>query len=983
MASTGTRARAPLDLADELVRSVETAKDGDPLAPVTVIAPGTYASVAARRTLALATRNRRLPAVANVSCTTIDLLQRALGAQLLRGRGLRPAPSAVERETIRAQAAQEPATWGGLAAHPRTLAAVERAFGELRELSEPALQALSRSSARGSAVAALLVAVRRRLHEHGLGDSIDVRQAALAALGSGEPPTVETGALVVLGPPSQRPGERAMLGALSARRPLHRVSPPANGAATERWWCADPEQEARAVVRLVLRGLDHGVPLWRQAVFHPPGPSYARLLRQQLSAAGVPVNGPDLRRLDRTAAGRALLGLLELTGSDWPRHQVLAWMSSAPLRTGPQGRPVPVSRWNALSASAGVVRGPRQWRERLERLAERQPDDAADALALARLVEELAGRTGRPVCRWAERSRWAAAMLEDHLDVDGQGSWPAEQALGLAQVLDVVRSLADLDAVSSGVDLAGFRRAVRAELEGRHLDHGELPEGGVGDGVLLAPYAQARGLAFDTTVVVGLADAIVPGHGGEDALLSEELRSLDASGALRTRAQRQQSLLDDVRGALSAGSARRIVTHPGEDPRTGRLQVPTRYMKELVGDDVPLRRVESLGASLRSGDPALSPAELTMRALSTWSEGADALVAPAALADDRLRIGMEALRARASDGFTRFDGWVGAGRVTPYDADHPVSATRLETYAECPRRFLFERVLNIHERTLPEELWRIEARDRGSLVHAILERYVDERIAGTPRSLARLLAIAHELLEEATAGGMVGKALLWRLDRAAIVRDLHVFYAEEGVLEPLAAELAFGEQDGGAPPVAVTLGEGRTVRFRGRADRVDRGPGGELVVSDYKTGRQSGLAKLTSDLLVGGRRLQLPLYALAARRVFGARAPGPVLARYWMISAERSAAFYTLELTEETERHFTEVVSRIARGVEAGCFPGIPGKQRDTGFDVCVWCDFDRVCPADRDRQWAAKRGNSTMGPVIDLLEVEVPESLAGAVERT
>ena len=46
-------------------------------------------------------------------------------------------------------------------------------------------------------------------------------------------------------------------------------------------------------------------------------------------------------------------------------------------------------------------------------------------------------------------------------------------------------------------------------------------------------------------------------------------------------------------------------------------------------------------------------------------------------------------------------------------------------------------------------------------------------------------------------------------------------------------------------------------------------PAGHLVVSDYKTGRQSGLADLTKDPVAAGTLLQLPLYGLAARARFG------------------------------------------------------------------------------------------------------------------
>jgi len=480
-----------------------------------------------------------------------------------------------------------------------------------------------------------------------------------------------------------------------------------------------------------------------------------------------------------------------------------------------------------------------------------------------------------------------------------------------------------------------------------------------------------------------MADAEMPGRAGDDALLPDELRAADTSGALRTRARRQQEQLADLRAVLGTAERRSVVTWPSVDPRSGRAQVPSRFLG-VVAHGAPLRRVPSLAASLAGDGPALSSSELTLRAVGSWvASGGEAVASPPAQIDARLRTGFEAGAARAGRAFSRFDGLVGPGRVTPFDPTHPVSATRLEIYAECPRKFLFSRVLGIEERTLPEDLWRIEGRDRGSLVHAVLERYVAERIAGAPRSLERLLDIAEQYMDEAAAGGFVGKALLWRLDRAAILRDLRLFHAEEGDLEPLGVELAFGDDDGDQPPVAVELADGRRVLFRGRADRVDRAPDGELVVSDYKTGKQTSIAKPGRgvDPLDRGRRLQLPLYAIAARHAFGAH--DRVLARYWMVSAERAAAVYKVEFDDALQRHFTDVVGRIARGIEEGCFPAIPGLPRENGFDVCMWCDFDRVCPAKRDRQWAAKRGAPVLAPVDDLLAVEVAEPLSASLVKS
>ncbi len=348
---------------------------------------------------------------------------------------------------------------------------------------------------------------------------------------------------------------------------------------------------------------------------------------------------------------------------------------------------------------------------------------------------------------------------------------------------------------------------------------------------------------------------------------------------------------------------------------------------------------------------------------------------------ERLARGFEALRRRTEPGYSRFEGFVGPGRVSAFDPATPVSATRFEAYAKCPRRYLFDRVLRVSARVRPEELWRIEPMNRGTLVHAILEEYVKQRVAGAPRSLDQLLAIANGRLDEAETGGLVGKHLIWRLDRAAIVRDLTRFHIEEGALEPIAAELSFGgSDDDDAPPLMVVLGDGRTVAFQGSIDRVDRTPSGQLMVSDYKTGRQGRLSDLIQDPVAAGKLLQLPLYAMAAEAHFGG--PRPVHARYWLLSGERNAPCFHLVVTEAVQARFRQVVGMIADGVDGGCFPGVPGVTTNGRFGNCAGCDFDRVCPTTRDREWGRAYNSSALRGVVSLLNGDVPPGLAGSVVK-
>ena len=106
-------------------------------------------------------------------------------------------------------------------------------------------------------------------------------------------------------------------------------------------------------------------------------------------------------------------------------------------------------------------------------------------------------------------------------------------------------------------------------------------------------------------------------------------------------------------------------------------------------------------------------------------------------------------------------------------------------------------------------------------------------------------------------------------------------YRAAHAVRPLAVEHGFGK-DGQSPPLALDLPGGQ-VELAGYVDRIDQTAAGDLVVIDYKTGRSANYCAFppegadtdaATDLTEQGRHLQLPLYALVARRDFaGAATP--------------------------------------------------------------------------------------------------------------
>jgi hypothetical protein len=124
---------------------------------------------------------------------------------------------------------------------------------------------------------------------------------------------------------------------------------------------------------------------------------------------------------------------------------------------------------------------------------------------------------------------------------------------------------------------------------------------------------------------------------------------------------------------------------------------------------------------------------------------------------------------------------------------------------------------------------------------------------------------------------------------------------------------------------------------------------------------------------VRGAQLQLPVYALAARRHTGA---GAVHAYYWFTRETLSRSRRGYELTPERQERFREVVETVVDGIESGAFPARPGavrydgRGRDTWVNCC-YCPYDRVCPTQRDEQWERKRNDPAADGFRRLAEPE------------
>ena len=1023
---------------ERLQALVADAKAGNPLSPVTVVPPNTYAGIGLRRVLS------GDGGLLNVGFMALARLAEQLGAPTMASQHRRPLSAAAEMAVIRTVAMEvvgkEPL--GSLAAHSTLHQSLQAAFKELVRLTDSELDTLAGEGPLRQATVELYRRFRERTVEY-YGPEDEAWAAAEAVRsGRGQPALQDVGALVffLLSRPS--PGETALLAALSDAAPCSLVVGRTGEAGIDEaegaWWerfgeasadgssdldvkpesivsAPDAREEVRQAVRDMLQRAEAGVPFHRMAALYRRQDPYAFQLRMELGFAGIPVAGPDPSPLRDSVAGRLLTGMLDVIREDFSRAALMRWLADAPVWNAASNRSASseLQRWEGLSRQAGVVRGSEQWKERLQGLtasmAQRREGaeargDLTDAQArgyvesiasaerLLALVEQLAQvkppADGSP---WSAFAKWA----KDAIDRYGQGKndWPAQQQDALGRVESALEELGKLDSVEPATTLAGFQQALDNALSaymGR--------SGATGTGVFMAGLGAATGMEFDTVWLLGMSEGDYPGRSGEDPLLPEYVRAQVLKGALPLRREAQLHERRDYLAALAGGERRRL-SYSRVDPVTRRSQYPSPWLLEaastLAGERVSSERlhtfdapwltvIESMEDALRlaEGGRAADGHEYDVLALARWQRtGSRLRWHPLASDGGPLGRALAMERARATNRLTEWDGYVGGiaggSRRLGGSLSQVMSPTRLEAWATCPYRHFLGNVLNLSAWETPEDVLTISPLERGSLVHGILEQFIKEamdagapspREGWTPLQRERLREIAQEEFREAERKGVTGRRVLWEVAQQDILQDLERFLdddeqyrADEG-MQPRHAEYAFGF-DG--PPVAMALPDGGEVRFRGFIDRVDVARDGlRAVVMDYKTGSSRQYAQMKDDPLMAGKRLQLPVYAMAVRETL---LPDAALrAEYWFISA--NGGYTRVPVTLDTvEAQFRSMVQAIAEGVRGGVFPANPGPSGFGGPENCRYCDFQRICPTNKLALWARK-GDSTQAAAYKML---------------
>jgi putative RecB family exonuclease len=243
-----------------------------------------------------------------------------------------------------------------------------------------------------------------------------------------------------------------------------------------------------------------------------------------------------------------------------------------------------------------------------------------------------------------------------------------------------------------------------------------------------------------------------------------------------------------------------------------------------------------------------------------------------------------------------------------------LSPSRVSSFTSCPLQFRFSSIEKLPE---PPGV----ATTKGTIVHRALEllfeRAAPER---TPEALTADLGRA--LTEYVDHPDYVGL----RLDTtraAAFERDCHqlierYFEMEDPTqIHDIGLELR----------MSVDVG---TLNLRGIIDRLELDPDGELVVTDYKTGRPP------SDRYENKSLSGVHFYSLLCEEVLGRR---PARIRLMYLSSGE-----TIETrpSDQSVRFITTRTNAVWKAVERACETG-DFRPRQSG--LCKSCSFQRWCP--------------------------------------
>ncbi|MHB8172096.1 MAG: PD-(D/E)XK nuclease family protein [Thermincolia bacterium] len=697
--------------------------------------------------------------------------------------------------------------------------------------------------------------------------------------------------------------------------------------------------EVREVLRRIKKG---AIPLDQAAIYYTTGETYIPLIYSISARLGIPVAFSEGVPITFTRPGRLALELLRWIEGNYSSTLLYRIMTGGDVEL-----PEPDKELGA------------------EILAQMPALDQAGQVGLAEFCQGL----GRVVDKYAkvagEMDAYAMKDIEENLEEAAQ-AYP-----GRVTEREAIKRLR--------LWLGGLYIGARGPQPGR---------------LYVADYRQGGWESRQYNFVVGLDSDSFPGSGLQDPVLLDSERK-GISSALRLRSIGPRENLYRMARLLASRRGKVVLSYPCFKTAGGRASSPAALLLQvyrLAGGNHEAdytQMFRSLGAPVsyvpEEAENSLSEEEWWgVKALS--DQGLQAGLDRVRACYAGLDAGLAAEEAREGKVFSAYDGKVPveAEGIDPrLNKEVVLSATQLEKLATCPFSYFLRYVLGIKP---PDEVeaeagaW-LDPLARGSLLHDIYCRYMRKACTGEgalEHSKEMLMEIAEELIGDTKNLIPPPNPVIYETEKEQLLRGLEVFWRlEEGnkgdtIPAYFEVPFGFGEEEvqeaglGLAQPVELPLADGKSIRLRGRIDRIDRNTAdGSYEVWDYKTGGASVYED--RDYLKQGRQVQHALYAWVLEellRISGQEPQARVEVGGYIFPTEKGEG-RRVARDQRGRGRLAEALGKMLDLVATGTFCASHDENR------CGYCDYQIVCryptATQRLKAMAGEEENRELEPWKEL----------------
>lgn len=399
-----------------------------------------------------------------------------------------------------------------------------------------------------------------------------------------------------------------------------------------------------------------------------------------------------------------------------------------------------------------------------------------------------------------------------------------------------------------------------------------------------------------------------------------------------------------------------IFSYPRQDFILGKEQQPCSLLHIMIkfeqGDFYEIHRSQFLYNFPQGKLQTVLEYDLFLHKRATTQSDAGALMVLYA-AYPQWKSLMDALSEKwQKDFFTEYEGvlsyeemYESIQRVLPSKMSE-VSASFIETYAQCPYRFFLERVLEIipnHATDIFIPDWRkkklllksIRKIKNKNEIRAVIEQCIHEDFADHECKYPMIFEI-----EKIRMMNTIEKYVYYSLSENVLDHDFFVSYRDQDT-------------------IPITIDAEHTIRFTGKIDQVNTTDQGHHGIQYHL--KNSHHSK--NNCFYGGTQLQLATELLALQQQ--KYEPTHVEHRFIQETGDYKPVIFTYDNWQDTYDKLQKICYLVCRGIENGFFAAVPEDQK------CRRCSYQEICGPYRYTLFNMKRNDSRLQFYQELSEID------------